>query len=85
MTQGGVRRPSWKKLGGEGLRRRRRSRYDRVALQTPEQRPEGPLPFQVPLARAPLNRPVPCAMRGPATAVSDTLPDADTRPPSWIG
>ena len=30
-----------------------------MALQTPEQRPEGPVPAQVPLPRNRLNRPIP--------------------------
>ena len=52
----------------------------RSAVQTPEQRPEGPVPAHVPLPRNRLNRPVPWAMRGPATAFIWTCPEAETRP-----
>ena len=52
----------------------------RSAVQTLEQRPEGPVPAHVPLPRNRLNRPVPWAMRGPATAFIWTCPEAETRP-----
>ena len=51
-----------------------------MALQTPEQTPEGPLPVHVPLPRNLLNRPVPWAIRGPATAFIRACPKAEMRP-----
>jgi hypothetical protein len=51
-----------------------------MAVQTPEQTPEGPVPFHVPLPRNLLNRPVPWAMRGPATALIRACPEAETLP-----
>jgi hypothetical protein len=39
----------------------------------PEQTPEGPVPAQVPLPRIRLNRPVPWALHGPATAFIRTV------------
>jgi hypothetical protein len=56
-----------------------------MALQTPEQRPEGPRPAQVPLPRSGPNRPVPWAVRGPATAFIWACPEVETRPPNLIG
>jgi len=53
-----------------------------MALQTPEQTPEGPVPAHVPLPRNRPNPPVSWAMRGPATASIRTLPEAETRPPN---
>jgi hypothetical protein len=53
-----------------------------MALQTPVQTPEGPVPAHVPLPRSRLNRPVPWAMRGPATALKLACPEAATRPPN---
>src|SRR5262249_16336729 len=53
---------------------------ERIAFQTPDQTPDGPVPAQVPLPRNPLNRPIPCALRGPATAFIRTCPEAETRP-----
>ena len=52
----------------------------RSAVQTPEQRPEGPVPAHVPLPRNRLNCPVTWAMRGPATAFIRTCPESETRP-----
>ena len=57
-----------------------RVRQERMALQVPEQTPEGPVPAHVPPPRSRLNLPVPWAMRGPATAFS--LAWAETRQPN---
>jgi hypothetical protein len=59
--------------------------HERLALQMPEQSPEGPRPAQVPLPRTEPRRPVPRAVRGPATAFIWTCPEAETRPPKLIG
>jgi hypothetical protein len=60
-------------------------RVRKRALQTPEQRPEGPRPAQVPLPRNCWNCPVPWAVRGPATTFISACPDPETRPPNRIG
>ncbi len=58
---------------------------DRVALHTPEQRPDGPVPLHVPLPLRRPKRPAPCAVRGPVIAVMRVLPEAATRPLNFIG
>lgn len=57
----------------------------RVAVQTPEQTPEGPVPFHSPTPRDRLNRPIPFACRGPATAFILVCPEAATMPATLIG
>ena len=53
-----------------------------MAVHTPKQRPEGPLPAHVPLPRDGPSLPVPLAMRGPATAFIRICPEAETWPPT---
>jgi hypothetical protein len=56
-----------------------------MALHTPLQMPEGPVPDQIPLPRDRLNRPVPRATRGPATAFILACPEPDTWPANRMG
>ena len=51
-----------------------------MAVHTPEQIPEGTLPVHLPLPRDRANRPVPWALRGPATAFIRICPEAETWP-----
>jgi hypothetical protein len=46
--------------------------WGRMAFQTPEQSPDGPVPAHVPLPRSRLKRPMPWALLGPATALMRT-------------
>lgn len=57
-----------------------RVRYERTAVQMPEQTPDGPVPFHFPLPLAFVNCPVPLARRGPATAFILVCPPPEMRP-----
>ena len=57
-------------------------RQERMALQTPEQTPEGPVPDHFPWPWHRMNRPLPLATRGPATAVIRVCPSAPEMRPS---
>ena len=55
-------------------------RQARTAVQTPEQTPEGPVPFHLPTPFTFVNRPVPLARRGPATPLILVAPEPEMRP-----
>ena len=56
----------------------------RTAVQTPEQTPEGPVPFHLPPPLTRVNRPVPTAWRGPATPLILVAPEPEMRPAKAI-
>ena len=60
------------------------ARQARVAPQTPEQTPDGPVPFHLPLPIAGVNLPVPTAWRGPATPLILVAPEPAMRPAKAI-
>ena len=48
-----------------------------MAVQTPAQTPEGPVPFHFPLPLTRVNCPVPTAWRGPATPLILVAPEPE--------